>query len=194
MSTCGALRVVYTRLRRVWRATYRLHFFLCIYETCLTLFVTKCHAQHLTSVHFGFGVHLSAIQVRLWVIELNSEDGIVAYLCDHEPALGLLSGRWPSSDWISGYDIAADADLLIHTSAQYTDEEYARCVGWGHSTYQRAFEFATRVGAKRLVPFHHDPSHDDETLDRLLDHAVAAFKSPCVATPGLEGATFELGR
>ena len=57
---------------------------------------------------------------------IESEDGIVAYLCDHEPALGLPNGRWPSSDWISGYDIAMDADLLIH-DAQYTDEEYARC-------------------------------------------------------------------
>ena len=123
---------------------------------------------------------------------IESEDGIVAYLCDHEPALGLPNGRWPSSDWISGYDIAMDADLLIH-DAQYTDEEYARCIGWGHSTYRHAFEFAARVGAKRIVPFHHDPSHDDETLDRLLDHALAAFKCPCAVSPGREGTTFELG-
>ena len=123
---------------------------------------------------------------------IESEDGIVAYLCDHEPALGLPNGRWPSSDWISGYDIAMDADLLIH-DAQYTDEEYERCIGWGHSTYRHAFEFAAQVGARRIVPFHHDPSHDDETLDRLLDHAVAAFKWPGVASPGREGTTFELG-
>jgi ribonuclease BN (tRNA processing enzyme) len=67
------------------------------------------------------------------------------------------------------------------------------CVGWGHSTYRHAFEFAARVGAKRIVPFHHDPSHDDETLDRLLDHALAAFKCPCAVSPGREGTTFELG-
>jgi phosphoribosyl 1,2-cyclic phosphodiesterase len=123
---------------------------------------------------------------------IESDDGIVAYLCDHEPALGLPNGQWPSSDWISGYDIAANVDLLIH-DAQYTDEEYERCIGWGHSTYRHAFEFAARVGAKRIVPFHHDPSHDDEMLDRLFDHAVAAFKCPFPASPGREGATFELG-
>jgi phosphoribosyl 1,2-cyclic phosphodiesterase len=123
---------------------------------------------------------------------IESDDGIVAYLCDHEPALGLPNGQWPSSDWISGYDIAANADLLIH-DAQYTDEEYECCIGWGHSTYRHAFEFAARVGAKRIVPFHHDPSHDDEMLDRLFDHAVAAFKCPFLASPGREGATFELG-
>ena len=123
---------------------------------------------------------------------IESEDGVIAYLCDHEPALGLSNGRWPSPDWISGYDIAVNADLLIH-DAQYTDEEYERCIGWGHSTYRHAFEFAARVGAKRIVPFHHDPSHDDEMLDRLLDHALAAFKCSCLASPGHEGATFELG-
>jgi len=37
---------------------------------------------------------------------IESEDGVVAYLCDHEPALGLLNGRWPSRDWISGYEVA----------------------------------------------------------------------------------------
>ena len=123
---------------------------------------------------------------------IESDDGIVAYLCDHEPALGLPNGQWPSSDWISGYDIAANADLLIH-DAQYTDEEYECCIGWGHSTYRHAFEFAARVGAKRIVPFHHDPSHDDEMLDRLFDQAVAAFKCSFLASPGREGATFELG-
>ena len=124
---------------------------------------------------------------------IESEDGIVAYLCDHEPALGLLNGRWPAPDWISGYDIAVDADLLIH-DAQYTDEEYRRCIGWGHSTYRHAFEFADQVGAKQIVPFHHDPSHDDDTLDRLLDDAVRGFKSTCVASPGREGTVFEIGR
>ena len=123
---------------------------------------------------------------------IESDDGIVAYLCDHEPALGLPNGQWPSSDWISGFDIAANADLLIH-DAQYTDEEYECCIGCGHSTYRHAFEFAARVGAKRIVPFHHDPSHDDEMLDRLFDHAVAAFKCPFLASPGREDATFELG-
>lgn len=122
-----------------------------------------------------------------------SEDGVVAYLCDHEPALGLLNGQWPDPEWISGYDVAVDADLLIH-DAQYTDEEYQRCIGWGHSTYRHAFEFATQVGAKRIVPFHHDPSHDDETLDRLLHRAASDSKSPCTASPGREGAIFEVGR
>jgi phosphoribosyl 1,2-cyclic phosphodiesterase len=123
---------------------------------------------------------------------IEAEEGVAAYLSDHEPALGLLNGRWPSPDWISGYDLAVNADLLIH-DAQFTDDEYKRRVGWGHSTYRHAFEFANQVGAKQIVPFHHDPSHDDEMLDRLLDMAVKTFKSPCAVAAGREGTAFDVG-
>jgi phosphoribosyl 1,2-cyclic phosphodiesterase len=123
---------------------------------------------------------------------IEAAEGIATYLSDHEPALGLRNGRWPAPDWISGYDLAVNADLLIH-DAQYTDDEYQRCVGWGHSTYRHAFEFAAQVGAKQMVPFHHDPSHDDEMLDRLLELAVKTFKSTCAVAAGLEGAVFDVG-
>jgi len=62
----------------------------------------------------------------------------------------------------------------------------------GDSTYRHAFEFARQVGAKQIVPFHHDPSHDDEMLDRLLDGAVKTFKSICAAA-GREGTAFDVG-
>ena len=72
------------------------------------------------------------------------------YLPDHEPALGLPNGRWPAPDWISGYDLAFNADLLIY-DAQYTDEKICKLRWRGHSTYRHAFEFAAQVGAKRLA-------------------------------------------
>jgi ribonuclease BN (tRNA processing enzyme) len=81
--------------------------------------------------------------------------------------------------------------LLIH-DAQYTDEEYASHVGWGHSTYRHAFEFAAQVGAKQIVPFHHDPSHDDDMLDRLLEESARHFKLSCSAAAGREGAVFSI--
>jgi phosphoribosyl 1,2-cyclic phosphodiesterase len=56
---------------------------------------------------------------------VEGDGGVVAYMCDHEPALCLHSGRWPGREWISGFDLAVGADLLIH-DAQYTDEEYER--------------------------------------------------------------------
>ncbi len=122
---------------------------------------------------------------------LEEGDRSAVYLPDHEPALCLEDGRWLAPEWTSGYDLAADADLLIH-DAQFTEAEYARCVGWGHSTYRHAFEFAAHVGAREVVPFHHDPAHDDATLERLLADALRRFNPPFRVTPGCEGAVFEL--
>jgi phosphoribosyl 1,2-cyclic phosphodiesterase len=123
---------------------------------------------------------------------IEADSGTVVYLPDHEPALAVRDGRWPTPAWISGYDLAANADLLIH-DAQYTDEEYEHCIGWGHSTYRQAFEFAAQVGAKNFVPFHHDPSHDDAMLDHLLDNAKRQFTPACGVCAGYEGAIFEVG-
>jgi ribonuclease BN (tRNA processing enzyme) len=115
------------------------------------------------------------------------------YLPDHEPVLGLRDGTWLEPEWTSGYDLATGADLLIH-DAQYTDKEYESRVGWGHSSYRHAFEFAARMGVKQLVPFHHDPSHDDDTLDRLAADAVRLFKPKFDVSDGREGAVFQVGQ
>jgi len=121
---------------------------------------------------------------------LATRHGTVAYMPDHEPALGVA--HFPSSaDWTSGYAIAAGVDLLIH-DAQYSRDEYRRSVGWGHSSIEHMLAFAELAQVKHLVPFHHDPAHDDAELDRLLAEATAIPHSFAV-TPGTEGAVFEVG-
>jgi len=96
-------------------------------------------------------------------------DTTVCYIPDHEPALGTGLAD-VGEEWISGFELAHDADLLIH-DCQYTDREYPEHVGWGHSGMGDALTFAARVGAKRLLLFHHDPLHADDFLDEL--HASA---------------------
>ena len=67
----------------------------------------------------------------------------LAYIPDHEPALG--NPRFPGPpEWTSGFDLVAGVDLLIH-DAQYTAEEYAERTGWGHSTMADAVALA-RLG------------------------------------------------
>lgn len=98
---------------------------------------------------------------------LTEGNKTVAYLSDHEPAFG--AGDIPNDpDWVSGYDLSHDVDVLIH-DAQYTDEEYNRRVGWGHTSLTQLGAFARLVGAERLVTFHHDPAHDDDALDVFHD-------------------------
>jgi phosphoribosyl 1,2-cyclic phosphodiesterase len=95
------------------------------------------------------------------------EDGptTLTYIPDHEPGLGAPIAEL-DDDWISGFELAHDASLLIH-DCQYTDEEYPSYIGWGHSPMSDALAFASRTQARRLLLFHHDPLHSDEFLDGL---------------------------
>jgi phosphoribosyl 1,2-cyclic phosphodiesterase len=96
---------------------------------------------------------------------ITEGDSSLCYLPDHEPALGAtLADAEPG--WISGIGLAVDASVLIH-DGQYADDEYPAHVGWGHSSVSDALTFAQRAEAERLVLFHHDPTHDDHTLDDL---------------------------
>lgn len=97
---------------------------------------------------------------------VESEGGVVTYLSDHEPMLGI--DAWPEDPaWQSGWALSRGADLLIH-DAQYTEEEYAQRVGWGHTTVPAAVEFARRSEARHLLAFHHDPDHDDYEIDAMF--------------------------
>lgn len=121
---------------------------------------------------------------------IATSSAVLAYLPDHEPALG--ARKFPlNRDWTSGYTLAAGADLLIH-DAQYTSEEYTERVGFGHSSLPQAFAFAALVEVKHLVPFHHDPAHTDDELDRLIGETMASARPQFAVTPGVEGGTFDL--
>jgi len=98
---------------------------------------------------------------------LSEGSRAVAYLPDHEPALG--ARRFPeAAEWTSGYELAKGVDLVIH-DAQYTADERASRIGWGHSSLAEAVAFAGAVGATALAPFHHDPTHSDADLDAIFN-------------------------
>jgi phosphoribosyl 1,2-cyclic phosphodiesterase len=100
------------------------------------------------------------IGYRLW------ENGAsLTYIPDHEPVLGADLEQLPT-DWISGHELAAGTDILLH-DGQYTEDEYPNKVGWGHSSVAHAVTFSRRSEVERLIVFHHDPRHDDAELDAI---------------------------
>lgn len=102
------------------------------------------------------------------------EDGAsLAYIPDHEPALGASLDDLPD-EWISGLELARDADLLLH-DAQYTAAQYPHHLGWGHSAVPDALCFAKRARARQLLAFHHEPVHSDDELDRIAAEAQAEW-------------------
>lgn len=64
-------------------------------------------------------------------------------------------------------DAARNADLLI-ADAQFTDSEYLAHPDWGHSSALTVTDWALQAGVRQLALFHHDPSHSDADMDRMV--------------------------
>ncbi|HEX2111575.1 MAG TPA: MBL fold metallo-hydrolase [Gaiellaceae bacterium] len=117
---------------------------------------------------------------------IEGDGAVLAYIPDHEPALGAdLAELKP--DWISGIAVAQGANLLFH-DAQYSEDEYATRIGWGHSSVAHTVTFARRADVERLALFHHDPMHADDDLEALEARARdlwgAAGEPPTLAREG----------
>jgi phosphoribosyl 1,2-cyclic phosphodiesterase len=130
-----------------------------------------------------------------------SSAGSVAFVPDHEPYeffLHAFRGNRLSS--ARAKQIAAEeqsglvrflhgSDILI-LDAQYTDREYKNYIGWGHSSVSSAVSLALEAEIQTLVLFHHDPHHDDETVDAMLESArelVAKSGRPLEIVAAQEG-------
>ncbi len=118
---------------------------------------------------------------------VSGSRSVVAYLPDHEPALG-PSGMIKDAKWISGFDLALNADLLLH-DAQYTAEEYRIKRGWGHSSIEDAGLFASMANVKHVLFAHHDPYRTDVELNEMFaayqGNAAYSFKNE-LAREGME--------
>jgi phosphoribosyl 1,2-cyclic phosphodiesterase len=127
-------------------------------------------------------------------------DGVtVVYSTDHEPhSTPRVTGTGTP---LAGEDarherFLADADLVIH-DAQYTAGEFSAKRGWGHSTAEYAVETAVSAGARRLALFHHDPTRNDEAVDRIVAGArdlVARIGGDTEVFAAAEGQVLELNR
>jgi phosphoribosyl 1,2-cyclic phosphodiesterase len=109
------------------------------------------------------------------------QDYAVAYITDTEHLSTGLD--------LQVLDLVDQADVLIY-DATYTDEEYhhprTSKVGWGHSTWQEAVKIAQAAQVKKLVIFHHDPSHDDDFMDAIQLQVSEVFPQAIVAQEGMK--------
>lgn len=81
-------------------------------------------------------------------------------------------------------DLIRDADIFVYDST-YTEDEYQHHKGWGHSTWEEGAKLADLAGVKTFVLFHHDPSHDDTTMDEIARAAEAQRPGTLVAQEGM---------
>ncbi len=145
----------------------------------------KIEFENLESMEFKIG------KVRVRARQMNhpgvcvgyrifTSKGSIAYLPDHEPyeASKLHTIK---SDGLSPEQAKQRAreerdalvkfllgsDILI-LDTQYTDDEYETHLGWGHGSLSTAISLAVDAGVRKLVLFHHDPKHNDETIDKMV--------------------------
>ncbi len=134
---------------------------------------------------------------------LNTSGGSIAYFPDNEPYELLklhLAGRdHTSTEDARGFartertklvEFLHGCDVLI-LDTQYTDDEYDKHIGWGHGSLSRAVSIALEAEVRRLILFHHDPSHDDQKIDDMLERArllVVESGAPLEVEAAREGA------
>ena len=106
---------------------------------------------------------------------IETPRGVVVHASDHE------HGNAEQDRILRKH--AQGADVLIY-DAQYTPEEHESRQGWGHGTWLEGTRVARDAGVKQLVLFHHDPSHDDDFVDGLVQQAREEFPNTIGAREG----------
>lgn len=129
-------------------------------------------------------------------VECNGKS--VFFTGDHEPWLNIYAPEDEKHDeyqaMVEQRQAELDAaigpvDLLVVDTA-YTQSEYPQKIGWGHGTFDTAIVTARRVGARRLLCTHHEPTRSDDDLERVFAEALSRHPdSGCevlLASEGLE--------
>jgi len=118
---------------------------------------------------------------------IDRGNGSVAYVSDHQqPRDGSLE---PGQAVV---DACRDVDILIHDS-QYSPEEFAERSTWGHCTVEFAAELARRARVRRLVLFHHDPTHDDDWIRAAVSQAQSLLGDNVQVIGAAEGLSLTSG-
>ncbi|MBK8118331.1 MAG: MBL fold metallo-hydrolase [Sulfuritalea sp.] len=65
----------------------------------------------------------------------------------------------------------AGLDVLIADSS-YTAAEYPAKIGWGHGTMEGNVGWGRRLGVKKLICTHHEPTRSDDDLERVFATAL----------------------
>ncbi len=118
---------------------------------------------------------------------LNHPNGATGYRIEHDGrALCYVTDteHVPGKPDQSVLGLIEGADLVIY-DATYTDDEFQKKIGWGHSTWQEAVRLCQVAGVKRLAIFHHDPDHEDDAMDDIARQARELWEGAFVAKEGM---------
>ena len=126
--------------------------------------------------------------VKVWVYHSSNhpKGGSLCYLIEYQgkrlmfatDTEGYVGGDTLLSRFVHGVDV------LVH-DAEYTDSEYTRMQGYGHSTWKMAVTVGQRAEVRRLVLTHHHARHDDAFLREMEKKAQAVLPQALMAREGM---------
>lgn len=153
----------------------------------------------------NFPVNLNGLPAQLSFLEVHQDDPLdlsgttVKTVALHHPngATGLrfegggksfvhLTDHEHTPDYDESITAFCDGADILSMDAMYTPDEYGAHIGWGHSSWLHACRIARKAGVKKLILFHHDPSHDDDAMDEIGKAVRKEFPNTIVAYEGLE--------
>jgi phosphoribosyl 1,2-cyclic phosphodiesterase len=126
-------------------------------------------------------------EVRVQTASLNHPDGATGYRIENggfSIAYVTDTEHVPGTDDENVLKLIEGCELVIYDST-FTSEEFPTKVGWGHSTWAEGVRLCRLAGAKRLALFHHDPSHDDETMAAIERDAQGEWTQAFAAREGM---------
>jgi len=83
-----------------------------------------------------------------------------------------------------------DADLVLY-DAQYTEEEYPKFKGWGHTSMNVAVNNCLKANVKKVLLTHHEPRRTDAQIDALEEAWKEKMKDAPIALEfAQEGKTY----
>jgi phosphoribosyl 1,2-cyclic phosphodiesterase len=143
-----------------------------------------CSRDYVDVVEGTFGV----ADTKILVLPLNHPQGSFGYrIMQNGKVITYCTDFEYGVDWSDANikRLAQDADFLI-VDSQYTPEELSDHKGWGHSSWKQAIGAGIDAGARQIALFHYDPSHEDTTIDEILENARKLHPNVIAASEGLE--------
>ncbi len=100
------------------------------------------------------------------------------FLTDNE-----LGKTHPQGKSVDAYiDFSRDADVLFHDT-EYTDDEYQKRIGWGHSCLSDVLDLSVRASVGQLGLIHINQDRTDDQVDAMVDQCRRFFKKHALSTP-----------
>jgi len=140
---------------------------------------------------------------------IDGDGTSLAYVSDTAPFTGLLHKQ----HFLAGPEELSDEDRRVLEAmrgdvvgalrgcntviydTQFLPEEFAKFPHWGHSTPDHALDLVDGIGVRRLVLYHHAPSHTDRMMDGIEDtYRLKGHRAGIQVVVARERMTLQIGQ